>query len=134
MSKFKNILFLFLFIYSNSYGQIIDSLSKNSILKKVIVPTSLIVVGSIISNSDFEQNLQIDLRNKVGNNYENNVIEVMYMEGKDTLGFDTIFNQPKSSTFGKFLPLSDIYSCNNRIYIFDNSSMSKNSFFEVRID
>jgi hypothetical protein len=69
-----------------------------------------------------------------GNNYENNVIEVMYMEGRDTLGFDTIFNQPKSSTFGKFLPLSDIYSCNNRIYIFDNSSMSKNSFFEVRID
>jgi hypothetical protein len=73
MSKFKNILFLFLFIYSNSYGQIIDSLSKNSILKKVIVPTSLIVVGSIISNSDFEQNLQIDLRNKVGNNYENKI-------------------------------------------------------------
>ena len=54
-------------------GQIIDSLSKNSILKKVIVPTSLIVVGSIISNSDFEQNLQIDLRNKVGNNYENKI-------------------------------------------------------------
>ena len=80
MSNFRSILcvFLFLLICSNSNGQIIiDSLQKKSLLKKTILPTSLIVVGSIISNSNFEQKLQIDLRNGVGNNYENKIDNFM---------------------------------------------------------
>ena len=46
-----------------------DSIKSKNFLKKSIVPISLIGVGLLINNSDFERRLQTDLRNKVGNNY-----------------------------------------------------------------
>lgn len=46
-----------------------DSIKSTHFLKKSIVPISLIGVGLLINNSDFERRLQTDLRNKVGNNY-----------------------------------------------------------------
>lgn len=52
--------------------QLTDTLKpkkKRSLLKKSIVPASLIGLGLIINNSDFEKNLQTDLRNSVGNDY-----------------------------------------------------------------
>lgn len=42
---------------------------KVSLLKKTVVPLSLLTVGSIISSSKFEQNLQLDVRNLVGNRF-----------------------------------------------------------------
>jgi len=53
--------------------QLTDTLKpkkKPSLLKKSIVPASLIGLGLIVNNSDFEKNLQTDLRNGVGNDYE----------------------------------------------------------------
>lgn len=51
----------------------LDSTITKSIYKKSIVPASLIVVGSLISNSNFEKSLQTDLRNQVGNDYANKI-------------------------------------------------------------
>jgi len=53
--------------------QLTDTLQlkkKRSLLKKSIVPASLIGLGLIINKSDFEKNRQTDLRNSVGNSYQ----------------------------------------------------------------
>jgi hypothetical protein len=47
-----------------------DSTKSVSILKKSIIPTTLIGLGVLITNTSFEKKTQTDLRNKVGNNYE----------------------------------------------------------------
>ena len=47
-----------------------DSLKRKTILKQSILPVSLIAVGSILSGSNFEKNLQTNLRDAVGNDYE----------------------------------------------------------------
>ena len=46
-----------------------DSIKSGSLLKKSIVPASLIGLGIIINNSYFEKNFQTNLRNKVGNDF-----------------------------------------------------------------
>lgn len=50
----------------------IDVYPKKSrtLLQKSIVPASLIGMGLLINNSNFEQNLHSDLRDKVGSDYE----------------------------------------------------------------
>ena len=50
--------------------QVVDSAKAVNLLKKSIFPVTLIGLGTIANNSNFEKKLQIDLRNKVGNNYE----------------------------------------------------------------
>lgn len=58
---------------NNNSNQLVDSLQpkkQRTLLKKSIVPLSLVGVGLLINNSDFEKNLQTDLRNSVGNEYE----------------------------------------------------------------
>lgn len=47
-----------------------DSIKSTHFLKKSIVPITLIGVGLLVNNSDFESRLQTDLRNKVGNDYK----------------------------------------------------------------
>lgn len=81
----KLFLFIFLFAFLSVSAQknenektiknvqltdILKTKKKRSLLKKSIVPASLIGLGLIINNSDFEKNLQTDLRNSVGNDYE----------------------------------------------------------------
>ena len=81
----KLLLFIFLFAFLSVSAQknetiktiknvqltdILKTKKKRSLLKKSIVPASLIGLGLIINNSDFEKNLQTDLRNNVGNDYE----------------------------------------------------------------
>lgn len=43
---------------------------KHQLIKKAILPLSLITVGSLVSGSAFEKNLKTDIRNAVGNDYE----------------------------------------------------------------
>jgi len=47
-----------------------DTVQSRILLKKSIVPVSLIGLGIIVNNSSFEKKFQTNLRNKVGNNYE----------------------------------------------------------------
>lgn len=69
-----------------------------------------------------------------GDDYKSNVVEVMYMQDRAMLSFDTVFNQSIHTTFERFWGVSDIYTCDDRIFLFDNALKSKNSFFEVRLD
>ncbi len=47
------------------------SISKKRLLPKLIIPAVLIISGSILSGSEAEKNWQVDIRNKVGNDYHN---------------------------------------------------------------
>lgn len=61
---------------SNDTIQFTDSLKlkkKRTLVQKSIVPVSLIGLGLIINNRDFEKNLQTDLRNNVGNGYQTSI-------------------------------------------------------------
>ncbi len=69
------IVFTFLLAVSNLNAQTIkastnDTVQSKILLKKSIVPVSLIGLGVIVNNSSFEKKFQTNLRNEVGNNYE----------------------------------------------------------------
>jgi len=69
----KIILFLILiFIFKLSFEQ--NNIIKNDSIKKyykpLIISSSLIISACIISNSNFEKELQLNIRNKVGNDFE----------------------------------------------------------------
>jgi len=70
--KSVKIIFLIVFLLGHLTvaGQVSDSLTRKTILKKSIFPATLILVGIIANNSQFEQNFQINLRNKVGNDFQ----------------------------------------------------------------
>jgi hypothetical protein len=57
----------------NVNAQYSDTISSKSIYKKAIVPAAFIGIGVLINGSQFEQNLQTDLRNKVGNDFESSI-------------------------------------------------------------
>lgn len=72
-----NLFVLIVFLSSNNtYGQkisnnkISNSTKTVKLLKKSIIPVTLIGLGVLANNSNFEKQLQLDLRNNVGNNYE----------------------------------------------------------------
>ncbi|MBK7094297.1 MAG: phosphatase PAP2 family protein [Saprospiraceae bacterium] len=88
---------LALFSAWNSKAQTINTSTKDStksltLLKKSIVPISLIWFGVIVNNSNFEKELQTNLRNKVGNNYELHIddylqyVPIIEMYSADLLG------------------------------------------------
>jgi len=74
-SKNTRCIILFLTITQNIFSQaftkdtITPKFSK-TLFKQSIIPVTLIGAGVIINNSQFEQTLQTNLRNKVGNTYE----------------------------------------------------------------
>jgi len=78
---------------SNSSVQITDSTKTVHLIKRSIIPVSLISFGVLANKSDFEKQLQKDLRNRVGNDYESPIddylqyapIAEMYIA--DALGF-----------------------------------------------
>lgn len=81
-----------------------DSTNATTLLKKSIVPLSLIGLGVIINKSNFEKKFQTTLRDKVGNNYEfciDNHLQyapIIEMYSADILGIkakNNWFNQTK---------------------------------------
>jgi len=73
--KIKFLLTLAILINGLLYAQAqkIDTLKKHVLLKKSILPASLIGVGIIINKSTFEKTFQKDIRNSVGTNYKTNI-------------------------------------------------------------
>ncbi len=61
-------LFLLLIIL-NANAQNNDTIISKAIYKNAFIPTAFIGIGVLISGSQFEQNLQTNLRNKVGNEF-----------------------------------------------------------------
>ena len=77
---------------AQSVIQINDSTETVSLLKKGIVPVTLIGLGVLANNSNFEKQLKLDLRNYVGNNYELRIddylqyVPIIQMYTTDALG------------------------------------------------
>jgi len=69
----KHILLSFLIIFTlfqATQAQQPDTVIRKGIIKQSILPVSLMAVGSILSDSNFEKNLQTNLRDAVENDYE----------------------------------------------------------------
>lgn len=86
---------------------------QRTLLHKAIVPASLIGIGLLVNNSDFEYNLQADLRDKVGNDFQTSVddyllfVPVVQMYAADAFGM-TAKNHWFDQT--KYLLISNVVS------------------------
>ena len=61
----------FLLLNKQTIAQKDSVIAIKPLLSKLIVPTSLILSGVLLTGSQSEKNWQIDIRNKVGNDYYN---------------------------------------------------------------
>ena len=68
-NRFVLISLIILLSFFDANAQISDTCSSKKVFKKLIIPTTVIGIGVLINNSQFEKNLQTDLRNKVGNTF-----------------------------------------------------------------
>ena len=86
---------------------------QRTILHKSIVPLSLIGIGLIVNNSQFEKNLETDLRNSVGNDYQTPIddyllfVPIVQMYAADAFGM-----KAKNDWFDqtKYLIISNVVS------------------------
>ena len=62
-------IFITTYSASSSAAQSSDSISAQQIIKKTIVPASLIGAGIIINNTTFEKNIQSNIQNSVGSDF-----------------------------------------------------------------
>lgn len=73
-------------------AEIYDHTKPVTTLKRSIIPVTLIGLGLIVNNSNFEKDLQTSLRNKVGNDYEFRIddylkyVSIVEMYASDFLG------------------------------------------------
>jgi len=86
---------------------------QRTILHKSIVPLSLIGIGLVVNNSQFEKNLETDLRNSVGNDYQTPIddyllfVPIVQMYAADAFGM-----KAKNDWFDqtKYLIISNVVS------------------------
>ena len=70
LKRLISYIIIFVIIITNISAQTSDTLKLKTLVIKSIAPISLIGIGAIMTNSQFEQTLQADIRNKVGDDYE----------------------------------------------------------------
>lgn len=69
-------------------------IKRNSLLKKSILPLAIIITGVSLNSGSIEHQLKIDVRNKVGNDFEFKIDDyiqytpIIEMYGADLLGFE----------------------------------------------
>ena len=86
---------------------------QRTLLHKSIVPLSLIGIGLVVNNSQFEKNLETDLRNSVGNDYQTPIddyllfVPIVQMYAADAFGM-----KAKNDWFDqtKYLIISNVVS------------------------
>jgi len=103
-----------------SNGTLLDSTEKSkntskqlSIIKKSILPATLIGIGVLINNTHFEKKFQTDLRNKVGNSYEFQIDNyVQFMPVAEMYVADAFKIKTKNHWFNqtKYLFISNLIS------------------------
>lgn len=102
----------------NSKAQIISTSTKDStksltIFKKSIIPIILIGMGVGVNNSNFERNLQTNLRNNVGNDYEFRIDDYLqYAPIVEMYSLDILGVKAKNHWFyqTKYLLISNLIS------------------------
>jgi len=112
---FYKIFFLLVFIVSTTKikAQTQDTLMNKFSLKEYILPSTLIISGVLINDSEFEQNIQSRLRNKVGNDFEFRIDDyIQYAPIAEMYIADAINIQAKNHWFDqtKYLLISNIIS------------------------
>lgn len=73
LNRYSVLVLILLFAFLNVKGQNVDSIPSKITFKELVFPTSIIGLGFLLNGSQFEQNLQVDLRNKVGNAFESQI-------------------------------------------------------------
>ncbi len=84
---------------------------KHQFIKKAILPLSLITIGSLLSGSSFEKNLNTDIINAVGNDYEFRIDDyIQYAPIVEMYAADAFGVKAKNHWFGqtKNLVISDL--------------------------
>lgn len=114
-----NFILILLFIgVIGVHGQTPDTLKTDSIkstyfLNKSFVPVSLIGLGILINNSNFERRLQTNLRNKVGNDYKFRIDDyLLYVPVAEMYMADVLGVKAKNHWFDqtKYLFISNLVS------------------------
>lgn len=72
-NRYPVLVLILFFAFLNVKGQNVDSIPSKITFKELIFPTSIIGLGFLLNGSQFEQNLQVDLRNKVANVFESQI-------------------------------------------------------------
>lgn len=111
---FKLILFLYYFSYTISFSQNIDTISrKPHLIKQSITPLVLTTFGVLINKSDFEKDVQLNLRNRVGHDYELRIDDFFqYVPVAEMIGVDILHVKSKNHWFdqSKYLLISNAFS------------------------
>jgi hypothetical protein len=116
--------FVFLVHCSKTKAQVKDSTATTELLKKMIFPTSLLGAGLLVFNSEFEKNIQEDIRNKVGNTFEFKIDDyiqyapILEMYAADALGVKSKndwFDQTKNLLFANLLSATIVHSLKNTV-------------------
>lgn len=120
------IIFLLLLICSNinavnaqfTYSKRTETESSYSLLRKSIIPITLITSGFLLSNSNFEKSLQIDIRNGLGNDFSLGIDDyiryapVVQLYTADLLGVESKnhwFDQTKNLVLSSLLTSGATY-------------------------
>ncbi|MGE0560764.1 MAG: phosphatase PAP2 family protein [Flavobacteriales bacterium] len=88
-----------------------QSKKSNSLLKKSVLPVTLIITGIALNNSDFEKQFTKDVRNKVGNDFEFKIDDyIQYVPTVQMYSADIIGIQSKNHWFDqtKYLAISHL--------------------------
>lgn len=88
-----------------------ESKKSNSIIKKSILPVTLILTGVALNNSAFEKQFTKDVRNKVGNDFEFKIDDyIQYVPTIQMYGADMIGIPSKNHWFDqtKYLAISHL--------------------------
>ena len=115
MIQIKNIslTLLILCIFSATNAQQIDTIKTNKLFKKAILPISLISAGVLINKSTFEKTFQTNIRNKVGNTYDNKIDDfILFAPIVEMYAADLIGVKSKNHWFNqsKYLFISNVIS------------------------
>lgn len=95
----------------NDSSAIVENLHNESILKKAILPTGLILTGIALNKSAFEKQFAKDVRNSVGNDFSFAIDDyIQYVPMVEMYGADLLGVQAKNHWFDqtKYLAISQL--------------------------
>ena len=107
---------IFLLIISQSFtgiAQVQDTLRYKKLIHRSILPAVLIGAGAVVNNSQFEMNLQTNLRDKVGDNFNYHIDDYLqYVPVVELYLADMLGAKSKNYWFDqtKYLLLSNLFS------------------------
>lgn len=123
---YKNYFILLLILCICSYSEVTTGKgtikSDNNVILENILPFSLIIIGSSLSGSGIEKEIQKDIRNSVGNDYENKIDDwMLFVPAAETYIAKFVGTKSKNDLFGitKNICIANLIS-NGTVYSLKN--------------